>query len=278
MFGRNCWSTYTMLQWQRMQTEIAALVPKVVELGKIYSVTGNRFSSVLAGIKTGIGITRYLQRRAGSRRFLPVSPNKNNKSKAFLIRWSCSNKLLGCSKTFRIHISSYRGRCDMRPLRFADSLHRLQLCYSRVACLDANAADWQVINPRCEYAVDPLGIDVAQPRLYWQLDEYAARAATIRLTKYSWPVRKSCSTKTKAICGTRASGISNQSTHVPYDGKELKSSQEVFWKARAWDEQDQPSAVEFPRELDDGNRPAIDDWQAKWIVAPWQTESVLTAA
>jgi alpha-L-rhamnosidase len=137
----------------------------------------------------------------------------------------------------------------------------------------ADDAAWQVVNPRCEYSVDPLGVDTVHPRLYWQL---AGTKRGQRQTAYQVLVASSTELLDKDQGDLWDSGKqkSPQSTHVPYEGKELKSSQVVYWKVRAWDENDQPSswspvATWTMGILNDG------DWQAKWIVAPWQTESIL---
>jgi len=67
---------------------------------------------------------------------------------------------------------------------------------------------------------------------------------------------------------------SDETAHLPYQGLPLASSQQVFWKARVWDESDQPSEW---AEVASWTMGVLDeaDWKADWIVAPWQTESVL---
>lgn len=67
---------------------------------------------------------------------------------------------------------------------------------------------------------------------------------------------------------------SGVTVHVPYAGQPLKSSQQVFWKVRLWDKDGKPSEWSKPATWTMGVlRDA--DWKAKWIVAPWQTESLL---
>ncbi|MCA9240584.1 MAG: alpha-L-rhamnosidase N-terminal domain-containing protein, partial [Planctomycetales bacterium] len=62
--------------------------------------------------------------------------------------------------------------------------------------------------------------------------------------------------------------------HVPYNGPALRSSQEVYWRVRSWDEQDRPSSWSPIARFTMGMLYER-DWRAQWIVAPWQTESVL---
>jgi hypothetical protein len=137
----------------------------------------------------------------------------------------------------------------------------------------AEPPQWLVRGLRCEYSVDPLGIDVAKPRLFWQLD--GSRRGQ-RQTAYQVLIasKRELLDKDKGDLWDSGKVGSNQSTLVEYAGKELKSSQQAFWKVRAWDEYDQASpwsdtATWTMGVLKDG------DWQAKWVIAPWQTESVL---
>jgi alpha-L-rhamnosidase len=133
-------------------------------------------------------------------------------------------------------------------------------------------ADWQVQNPRCEYAIDPLGIDVARPRLYWQL---ASSERNQRQAAYQVLVASS-----EKLLGENKGDMwdsgkvdSKDSTHIDYDGKPLKSTQQVFWKVRSWNEVGEESVwspvATWTMGIVDNK-----DWKAKWIVAPWQTESV----
>ena len=135
------------------------------------------------------------------------------------------------------------------------------------------ASGWQVTKLRCEYSVDPMGIDVPKPRLFWQL-KGSNRGQ--RQTAYQVLVAsdREVLDEDKGDFWDSGKVESSQSTLVEYAGKELKSSQQVFWKVRAWNEKDKPSswsdaAIWTMGVLEDA------DWQAKWIVAPWQTESVL---
>jgi alpha-L-rhamnosidase len=133
-------------------------------------------------------------------------------------------------------------------------------------------ADWQVKNPRCEYAVDPLGIDVTKPRLYWQL---ASSERNQRQAAYQVLVASS-----EKLLGEDKGDLwdsgkidSKEATHIDYDGKPLKSSQQVFWKVRSWNVAGEESPWSPVATWTMG---IVDNkaWKAKWIVAPWQTESV----
>jgi alpha-L-rhamnosidase len=119
---------------------------------------------------------------------------------------------------------------------------------------------------RCEYLENPLGIDVAQPRLSWVLgpDRHAARSQ--RQTAYQIVVGTDLSDPETDEADIWDSGkvVSDQSIQVPYAGKALRSGQPCCWRVRIWDEQDKPSAWSEPARWTMGLlKPS--DWHAKWI-------------
>jgi alpha-L-rhamnosidase len=98
----------------------------------------------------------------------------------------------------------------------------------------ASAELAQPFNLRCEYRVNPLGIDSAQPRLSWNLNSsqrnqiqsgYQVLVATTaeKLTHDAGDLWDS---------GKVESGASIQ---IAYAGKTLGSHAECFWKVRSWD-------------------------------------------
>jgi len=126
---------------------------------------------------------------------------------------------------------------------------------------------------QCEYDVSPMGIDVAEPRLFWVLKGDSRGA---KQTAYQILVATTSEKLADDEGDLWDSGKvrSNETTHVSYQGEPLQSSQQVHWKVRVWDQDGEPSAWSEPATwtmgiLDD------DHWQAKWIVAPWQSEAVL---
>lgn len=125
----------------------------------------------------------------------------------------------------------------------------------------------RVTGLKCEFAVDPLGVDVATPRLSWRLesDRRGAKQTAYQITATGHDGAKLWDTG-------KLEDASSQL--ISYAGEALRSSQGVSWRVRAWDEHGSPSEWSKPANFTTGVlRP--DDWSAKWIVAPWQTESVL---
>jgi alpha-L-rhamnosidase len=110
-------------------------------------------------------------------------------------------------------------------------------------------------NLRCEYFVNPLGIDSPRPRLSWQLDDERRGA---RQTAYQIVAE-----------GLWDSGQvgSEQSVHVEYAGPALKSRQRVQWKVRRWDADGKPSPWSEPASFEMGLLEKS-DWKAQWIGSP----------
>ncbi|MBN2210332.1 MAG: family 78 glycoside hydrolase catalytic domain [Sedimentisphaerales bacterium] len=101
-----------------------------------------------------------------------------------------------------------------------------------------------VINPanlRCEYRIDPLGIDALQPRLSWQF-------SAERRGEYQTACQVQVATTPDSLQQDKPdlwdSGkvMSDQSVHVEYNGKPLVSRQHCYWRVRVWDRDGQPSA------------------------------------
>jgi len=125
------------------------------------------------------------------------------------------------------------------------------------------AAPLQVGALRCEYRDDPLGIDVAQPRLSWVLTGAEAGA---RQTAYQVQV---ASTREKLAAGQGDrwdSGRveSDQTNQIVYAGGALRSREDCFWRVRAWDQAGQATAWSVPARWSMGLL-APGDWQASWI-------------
>ena len=135
------------------------------------------------------------------------------------------------------------------------------------------SAQLQVVNLKCEFAVDPLGVDVAQPRLFWQV---AGDARAQRQTARQVLVASSAD----ALAADRGdlwdSGkiASDETAFVRYGGAKLASLQTVFWKIRAWDGDDRSSAWSAPAQWTMGLLTAA-EWKGVWIAAPAATEALL---
>jgi alpha-L-rhamnosidase len=123
---------------------------------------------------------------------------------------------------------------------------------------------------RCEYSVEPLGVDVPHPRLSWEL-------AVARSADGSWPRGQRQTAYQVCVASSEAllregcpelwdSGkvVSGDTIQVVYAGRELASAQRYWWRVRVWDQDDRPSAWSASATWTMGLlKPA--DWQAQWI-------------
>ncbi len=110
----------------------------------------------------------------------------------------------------------------------------------------------QVDRLTCEYAANPLGLDVAQPRFSWTL--HSDQRGQVQTAYQILVADKWDSGKVD----------SNRSVHVVYQGQKLASGEKCWWKVRVWDLQGRPSPWSKPATfemslLEPG------DWQGKWI-------------
>jgi hypothetical protein len=118
---------------------------------------------------------------------------------------------------------------------------------------------------RCDYAVNPLGVDSQPPRLFWKLE---SRDRGARQTSYEILVASSSESLAKNNGDLWDSGKvnSDESIQVYYGGQKLNSWQHVFWKVRVWDANGKPSAWSRPANWTMGVL-QDSDWHARWIGA-----------
>ncbi len=121
------------------------------------------------------------------------------------------------------------------------------------------------VDLRCDYAVNPLGVDSPNPRLFWN---FSGNEHGQKQTAYQILVASSEKNLDRDNGDLWDSGKvnSDESIQIPYAGKKLSSSQQAFWKIRTWDASGNASAWSETATwtmglLDDT------DWQAKWIGA-----------
>ena len=116
---------------------------------------------------------------------------------------------------------------------------------------------------RTEYAASPIGIDVAAPRLGWQI-----RADTRGVTQSAYQLQVASSERAlrdgKGLLWDSGVVRSPQSVHVIYAGPAVGSGQRCFWRVRIWDGGGAASAWSQPAFWETGLlQPA--DWTASWI-------------
>lgn len=116
---------------------------------------------------------------------------------------------------------------------------------------------------RCEYLVNPLGIDVVKPRLSWivESDERAQYQTAYRIIVAS---NQEIINRNEGDLWDSEKVLSDQTTHVIYEGKTLESEMKCYWKVMIWDKNDVSSAWSDVSSWTMGLlNPS--DWKAKWI-------------
>ena len=123
----------------------------------------------------------------------------------------------------------------------------------------------QIGQLRAEHLSNPLGIDIARPRLSWVLDS-SARGQ--RQTAYQIVVASSPELLAAGQGDLWDSGqvASDQSIDVAYAGAALQAGQRAWWQVRAWDNDSQPSAYSAPAFWELGLL-TRDAWRGQWIGA-----------
>ncbi|MCK4700200.1 MAG: family 78 glycoside hydrolase catalytic domain, partial [Bacteroidales bacterium] len=120
-----------------------------------------------------------------------------------------------------------------------------------------------ITNLRTEYKKNPVGIDVQQPRLSWEIT--SGRRDVVQ-TNYQIRVAGTIEDLKSGndLIWNTGKANSDQSIHVPYKGPALKSGQRVYWQVCIWDDNDSPSVWSEIAYWEMGLlHPS--DWQASWI-------------
>ncbi len=116
---------------------------------------------------------------------------------------------------------------------------------------------------RCEYLVNPLGIDVPTPRLGWIVtSEQRGQKQTAYQILVS-TTREALDADTGDLWDT-GRVVSDETVLLPYAGKPLLSRTACFWKVRVWDKDGKASPWSETASWTMGLLES-GDWAAKWI-------------
>ncbi|MCE5266456.1 MAG: glycoside hydrolase family 78 protein [Planctomycetaceae bacterium] len=116
---------------------------------------------------------------------------------------------------------------------------------------------------RCEYRVNPLGIEVTEPRLSWEMNDSrrGAKQTAYQILVASTPEKLAADEGDLWDTGRVES---NQSTQIVYAGKPLGSRMQCQWKVRIWDADGATSVYSKPALWSMGLLKG-EEFQAKWI-------------
>ena len=141
-------------------------------------------------------------------------------------------------------------------------------------CSTAGAAaqDFSVVNPRCEYRDEPLGINTLTPRFSWQI---SARDRGFLQSAYELIVgddRAAVAAGRGNLWRVKAKGA--ESLHIPYAGKALESGKEYYWSVRVWNAAGEVSPWMPVNRFSTGLM-SPDAWSgARWIAMEVQPDSL----
>ncbi len=134
----------------------------------------------------------------------------------------------------------------------------LTLC---VASASSAQTPLTVTNLRCEYRSNPLGIDISQPRLSWEL--ISPERGTMQ-TAYQVRVALSAADLAKnKLVWDSGKQESDASIHVAYQGPALQSGQRYHWQVQVWDNRDHSASSD--RAYWEMGLLGASDWKAHWI-------------
>ena len=131
--------------------------------------------------------------------------------------------------------------------------------------------DFEVGSLKCEYRMDPLGIDVIHPRLSWviQSAQEGQKQSAYRILIASNPEKLK---NEQGDIWDSKKIFSDQTSQVVYRGTSLKSRDQVWWKVKIWDKE---GATSGWSEVSTWSMGLLDinDWEARWISDPEAAEN-----
>jgi alpha-L-rhamnosidase len=113
------------------------------------------------------------------------------------------------------------------------------------------------VSLRCEYLVAPIGIDAAQPRLSWRLDDNRKGA---KQTAYRVLVGTDSATGNYWQTGT----ISSDAQLIVYGGRPLQPFTKYFWTVQVWDKDGTASTIKAVSFFETGMMDSK-NWKGAWI-------------
>ena len=113
----------------------------------------------------------------------------------------------------------------------------------------------------CEHKINPMGIDLAQPRLSWKIN---GTGRNIMQTSYSIRVATNKNFAAKTIVWQSEKINSAESVLQSYAGKALQSGQRYYWQVKVWDANKNESVWSTAAFWDMGLLQP-NNWKANWI-------------
>ena len=136
--------------------------------------------------------------------------------------------------------------------------------------VNLNAQGFSPHTLRCEYKVNPNGIEIQRPRLSWQMASLDSQRNLMQ-TAYHIQVatQKTDLIKGKKLIWDSGRQDTDQSIHITYMGPPLEPRQIYFWRVKTWDniqgESSWSEIAQWEMGLMDSTQ-----WVASWIEPSWE--------
>jgi alpha-L-rhamnosidase len=129
------------------------------------------------------------------------------------------------------------------------------------------------LNLRCEYLLNPIGVDTPQPRFSWALtsDDKSQKQTAFQVLVSSDPIFQE---QDLGDIWDSSKVINDQSNQVEYRGRNLIPAENYFWKVRVWDENGQVTQYSDIANFEMGLMGA-ESWSSNWIGASEENQSPL---
>ena len=139
-------------------------------------------------------------------------------------------------------------------------------------CNAQNKSNLKLENLKCEYQINPKGVQKYQPFLSWEIKASAKR--NISQSSYRIIVVESDNVPSKVSDIFWDSGVvsSNQSVNVIYNGKPLKSANKYYWRVQVEDNLGTKSKFSQWASFQTGILNE-EDWISKWVHTPTNKSS-----
>jgi len=139
----------------------------------------------------------------------------------------------------------------------------LFICHQGFAQAQNVPVNFRVDNLICEYKINPIAVDAANPRLSWKL---ITQDRNIQQTYYEIRVGTNAVSLTKGqnLIWTSGKVPSDESAHVYYGGPMLTSREKCYWQVRVWNNKNQVTPWSMVNFWKMGLLKQ-EDWSAKWI-------------
>ncbi len=134
--------------------------------------------------------------------------------------------------------------------------------FALLALGNKNTEDCIPIDLKCEYLIEPIGIDSPQPRLRWKLEDQRNGALQ---TAYEIIVGTNAA---DVINGTgnmwQTGKVADEVMLVTYAGKALQAFTKYYWTVKIWDKDKSASAFSKVASFETGMM-GMHNWQGSWI-------------